>query len=524
VAEPAVLDVAPGACLQYRIVVENVAGDPTGMCALSYDDLMAERTAFASGPTNVQMIGRSCTNLDFSTAFNWDGTDVICKLNTPLKPSETVAVLFEARLADTASIDANAAPENQITVLGASEADCPTVGDPSFSCMDEARIAVDVKTCDLLVTKDVTCDDPRDPSAVFDADIVDALPGSRVGFRVQIENTGEANLPRVTIDDTLGCSPWYVAGTVVADVNGIDVTDCVCPAGGCADFASLSGTKDLTPCIADGMAPAEVLTITFEVKVPDGFVTMGTDEDCVNTVIVGGETDICSASDADPCPDRTDTARINVDVPDISCNKSVCADLNNNGSCTDPGDIVPTADLLVPGASVAYPLTLIYDITVSNSGETDFADARACDLDLVLDLAAGIPGVTIVSCDLDPVSGCASVGALGNGDVGDPPSFVTITCSVRFDDEPAWLNFADLDGDGREACYSNVASAEGDIDGATYCPREASLTVESDGCPARACIEMPFIPTVSEWGMLILALLLMIGAKIHFGRGRYQFA
>lgn len=522
VAEPSILEVTPGACLQYRIVVENASADPNALCALKFDDLMSESGNFQSGPSNVQLVGRSCTNLTFSSAFNWDGNEVTCKLNAPLNKNESVTVLFEARLADGSSINAAATPTNQIMVMGASESDCPDVGEPSFSCMDDSSIAIDIKTCDLEIAKDVTCDDPRDSGAIFESDIVDALPGSVVGFRILVENTGEANIPSVEIADTLDCASWYVPNSVVADVNGVDVTSCVCPPGGCATIGALNGVKDLTPCLAGGMAPTEILRITFEVKVPDGFAMMGTDEDCVNSVTVGGTTALCQSDDANPCPERTDLARINVDLPEINCDKTVCADFGtggqSDGSCTDPGDLPPASMLQIDGNMVMYPVTLIYEFTVQNKGETDFIDARICDMNFAADLNAAMSEeVVVVSCDLDLVSGCVSVGALGNGDVGDPPSSKTAFCSVRFESEAAWLTLAELSSSGREVCYSNSASAAGDVDGEIYCPREANLTFESDSCSAEACIEMQFIPTMSEWGMVILTLLLLIGAKLRFG-------
>lgn len=40
---------------------------------------------------------------------------------------------------------------------------------------------------------------------------------------------------------------------------------------------------------------------------------------------------------------------------------------------------------------------------------------------------------------------------------------------------------------------------------------------KGEECGALNCPD-PFIPTVSQWGLLIMALLLMIGAKLYFGR------
>jgi hypothetical protein len=49
------------------------------------------------------------------------------------------------------------------------------------------------------------------------------------------------------------------------------------------------------------------------------------------------------------------------------------------------------------------------------------------------------------------------------------------------------------------------------------CPGEDDLAdVNANGIPD--CLEAEFIPTVSTWGLLVLALLLLTGAKLYFGR------
>jgi len=519
IEDPATLDVAPGACLQYRLIVHNIAVDPNPLCALRFDDLMSDKENFQSGPTNVQIIGRSCTNLTFANAFNWDGNDVICRLNNPLQSNQMMFVLFEAKLNPAAGLNADDTPTNRITLMGASENDCPPQGDPTFSCMDDASVAIEIQGCDLEVTKDVTCDDPRLPNAVFASDIVDALPGSRVGFRVQITNAGQVNQPRVDLTDTLGCPLWFVPNSISADIEGTDVETCIC-AGGCNALAQVNGLKDLVPCHAGGLAPGETLTLTFEVEVPADFNLMGVEEDCANVITVRGFTDVCAPSTENPCPERTARAGINVNVPSVGCEKAVCADLLSDGLCDDDAGLGLSNDLMIEGDGLSYPLSLIYQFTVSNTGETDLSDARICDALLIADLTSGIPDVELGACVLNPGTGCGSVGPLGNGDVGDPPSSASVTCSVKFVTETAYKAFAILDSDGRQVCYTNRAVAEGDADSANLCARGPVVTVDSDGCEARVCIEGTLIPTVSEWGMVILTLLLLTAAKVHFGRLR----
>ena len=83
VEDPAVLVVTPGACLQYRIVVDNVSGQ-VPLCAIKFNDQMLDGSGnFASGPANVQVSGpTTCANL--AGDFNWDGVDVLCELDPPL--------------------------------------------------------------------------------------------------------------------------------------------------------------------------------------------------------------------------------------------------------------------------------------------------------------------------------------------------------------------------------------------------------------------------------------------------------
>jgi hypothetical protein len=44
----------------------------------------------------------------------------------------------------------------------------------------------------------------------------------------------------------------------------------------------------------------------------------------------------------------------------------------------------------------------------------------------------------------------------------------------------------------------------------------------SSPCEVPVKVEQCTIPTVSQWGLAVLALLLMIGAKIHFGLRRVE--
>jgi hypothetical protein len=508
VEDPSQLDVAPGACVEYRIITTNLSPEDVLLCALKYNDVMSGAVNFQSGPTDVS-ISRNCSNLDFSTAFNWLGDDVLCLLESPLAKNDSVVVRFQAQLKPADEVELNVKLNNDVLVLGASENDCPEQGEPSFSCMDRADVDIETLGCDFELTKDVTCDDPRDPEAVFTADIVDALPGSKVGFRIRVENTGKVNLPRINITEDLSCSTWFEAGSVVADIDGSDVLACICP-GGCNSIGALGGMKDLSGC--GGFSPGELLTITFEVKVPAMFNMMGTGEDCLNTVTVTAETDSCSSDEKDPCPEREDFARINVDVPRIVCDKEVCADPDDIEGCDNGFSEIVEID----GADANYPLSIIYKLSATNTGETDLINARICDPDLIDDLTSLGAGVEIGPCAINPATGCASLGMLA------PGASQMATCEVKFLTEMAWFEFAGRDDDRSGDCYTNTSRAFADVDPSDYCTREAGLDVQSTDCEAKVCVGMSRIPTMSEWGLVILALLLLVAYKIHFGGRRVQ--
>lgn len=80
----------------------------------------------------------------------------------------------------------------------------------------------------------------------------------------------------------------------------------------------------------------------------------------------------------------------------------------------------------------------------------------------------------------------------------------------------------DMDGDGRpddcDPCPSDAADdSEGDgvCDSDDLCPGQDD-TIDADGNGVADCLGP--VPVVSTWGIAIAALLLLVGAKIRFGR------
>jgi len=481
------LDVTPGSCIQYRIRVQNISPN-LDICALKFDDIMSPNDEFASIPTNVQMVGKSCTNVNFATAFNVIGTDVTCNLNSALTPGSSLSVLFQATL-EVPDGTPDADQLNTITVMGAAEVGnvCPAT--PTFSCMDTDTATVDIEECNFTVDKDVTCDDPRVGTPTYEPegdDLAEALPGAEVGFRIQVTNSGTTNITSVDLTDDLTCSTWFVAGSVVADVNGTAVTNCICtsPVGNCDAVTDLNGVKNLTTCKAAGIAPGQTLTITFRVRSPANFgqamAEMNTPIDCTNTVTVEGITDLCRHPTNNPCPEASSMARINVRVPKLVCDKQVCADLDNNGTCDAAFPFAENLDL--PAESAIYPLTIHWKYIVNNTGETAYSAATITDLQLVTDRNAN--GLVGPSCALNG-GGVANLGAIAQG------GMAMATCSITFPTEQDWLEFAAKDDDGIAGCYRNSATGSGTVNTAGLCARLANTTVNTTPCLADVCIRQP---------------------------------
>jgi uncharacterized repeat protein (TIGR01451 family) len=482
VQDPADLEVTADACVQYRIVVENIsdATPPVDICALRFTDDMINAISFASGPDNVQILPPGICGPGLAPPFNWDGIPSICELPNSLGFGETVTILFEGTLQTPGVVDFLADPLNEILVEGVPDGEC--VFDPlPFSCVDDSSVALDILECGYDVAKDVTCDDPRDPAAVFDPTLVDALPGSTVGFRIQVTNTGEVSLPRVNLTDVLDCPDWFIPNTVVADIDGTDVTACICP-GGCTTAADLDGLKDLDTCLAGGVPVNGVLTITFKVVAPDDFATLGTPIDCTNTITVQAETDVCSFSGANPCPEQLDDASINIEVPGIECEEEICADINNDGDCDDAVDTnsFPGSVLALPcDVNDEFPIRLEYSVKVTNAGELPLLNVQACDNKLLQDAADA--GLIVGACTL-----CTDLGGLA------PGAMTTATCEFEVPDRDTWVNFAGRDDDNDPDCYTNDVTVTGDVDTTGLCTDGADTDVDST-CGGQVCLAPPCV-------------------------------
>lgn len=508
-AEPAL----PGACLQYRIIIDNPptapGAEPAPICALNVADTMTAKDTFSAGPYDVRVTGAACDNL--ASEFNWDGEPVCCSFaSDSFAPGERVVVTFRADVAMDAS--PAAAPINRVDIEGASDGHCAEVCAQSrFSCDAFADVPIDVRDCAFTLEKEVRCD-TADGSGSY-AEKEEALPGSTAEFRFEVCNTGDVDLTGVALDDEMmaSCEGWFIPGSVVCAIAGQPATSCVCLDGSCDTADEIDGLKNLAACRAGGIratvAPPtadECLVCTFKVRVPADYAEKGTDCllpngsdcDCVNTITAEPASDVCHderGGAVNPCDRLVDDARLDVRVPQIECDKESCVDLDRNGTCditVDAGD--PEEPLCVPAADAVYPLRVIwtFEAIAPDPGEAPFAVARVCDKDFrdhaALNAGAGVPAnerVTIVSCDLDAVTGCATVGRL------EPGQTKLARCTLEFPSEAAWRRFAAKENSLDKFCYTNEARASGDIDTAGLCSLGADLTKESDACVHDTCIE-----------------------------------
>jgi len=506
VSDPSVLDVLPGACVQYRITTSNIGSN--AICELRFTDCMASSNAFASGPSDVQQSGdASCANLP---EFNWDCAPFVCELSNSLLPGQKHAITFMGKVAESAGSAVD--PVNHITVEGASF--CAGAAPLYFDCPDVSSVGLNVSTCGIAVQKDVTCDDPASPNAIWEPNLVEAIPGATIAFRLRVTNTGEVSWPRVGLFDTLGCPDWLVPGSVTADIGGADVTACICTSG-CTTLGDVNGIKDLEACVPGGLAPGNVLTVTLELSVPADFSDTDTAVDCVNNIQAQGYSDVCSVDTDAACATGVDSAEINVLVPSMTCDKAVCADVDDNGDCDGANDHPFTDSLELP-CDVEFPIRLIYRGQVTNTGETPLTNVQVCDPDLVADAVAA--GISVGPCDLcNDAPPCDGAGdsCAGLADLA-PNASAAATCELVVPSYAAWQAFAARDGADSD-CHSNGIQTVAEVPLDEICSRDAARQVYAS-CGAEACIA-PLCQIAVEKGVRCID-----GCVDRFPQGSAHFA
>ncbi len=447
---------------------------------------------------------------------------------------------------------------NTVTVTGELNDTGICQGGPVSSTCSAEIIAPPV--CSFDVFKDVKCVDEDDTAY---GPYAEALPGSSLRYRVRVVNTSAfVKLPRVCVTDVFcdgaptgcECVDWFDPTSVVATLGPIGsltptvVTDCVSPSFNvtgqrfCVDFLGATCRPDEA-----WIGPGEELIITFDVDVPADYSAgagpnctppTGPNPDCRNDVTVEGYTEFCPTEpDAvDACATGSANAEINVLVPGIECLKEVCIETNDpNALPCDPNDPNAFSNYAAVPCN-AFPFTIVYKLTVINTGETGLTNVQICDPNAVTrgvdgnddddgdddngdDVSTGIsprrlstepwyPGpkhtlagvqrgstVTYLDCDLcddpacmTPGDGCADLVDLL--ECGDSAYAI---CKIHVPDQEAWLALT-----GGEACYTNtsVASATVVVDPdpntpGTICDAGADIDIESVPCEATVCATLP---------------------------------
>jgi hypothetical protein len=409
---------------------------------------------------------------------------------------------------------------------------CVPYDDPATED-DDIIIVADPNTCDasilvpeeceIDVIKDARCDGGS-PTAPW-LDEVDALPGSRVQYRIQVRNLGERPLSRICLtDDHMGICPdldefelvsVMIGGVTIGGVGAPSDFDAFRPDGvtRCFDLCDrpLPARPFLEPRPAGDNMQGEVLTLIYglvmppactlpdcqpDPNAPDNCIPKeecpglpDEDPDCVNTAAAEGYEELAVLPEPPACPDEDDAA-VNVKVPGIECLKEVCVDINNNGNCNDPCDIPFAENVTVPSYAT-YPFRLIYRVTTTNCGEVPLQNVRVCDP--MLRARAQAAGYTFSSSTVMDPSGCMSLGAL------PPCGIVVATMSVIANDpggdESRWKLFTDTTGAGDAACahcadgaccLTNTAMTSASVNPTNLCTQGAETMVTSQ-CSATVC-------------------------------------
>lgn len=332
---------------------------------------------------------------------------------------------------------------------------------------------------DIEVTKQVRCVDPNDPNTPY-SDSVQALPGSQVQFKIEIENTGNVDLA-VDLADTLAAiapamvvDPASLTVTVFRDGGavGTDINAGNADAEGFNDQffppinAFLSNLDGTAVCLgrlngvdacADPATTGDRVVVTFTARVESPECDPNSTVDVTNSITALGDLDfggpgICGLAQGNLADYEAvdffgviDTAREfaqgfddNQVAVDILCRGF--SFLKEVGFPDDPNSFTTDPDaLILPPDAGSYPLIIQYRYTVNNFGQVP-ESVLIEDEYLCADVAAAA-GVSFTVCDVCP-AGTTIVVPAGGSDF--------VTCTVRFDSLAAAQAFMALDdGDPR---------------------------------------------------------------------------
>jgi uncharacterized repeat protein (TIGR01451 family) len=323
------IEYLPGDTILYTINIENTGQDDA--TDVTFTDTIPSNTTFVA--SSVAIDGSPAGILaDFNgTAITvWLGTGASAGNGGTLAVGEQVTVTFEVTINDPT--DSGTTVTNTANVNhkdGTTGLQQPTDSDSDTFDVDGIP--------DIIVQKTST-----------DTNGIEYVPGDTILYTITVQNTGQDDASDVIFIDTIPTHTTFVANSVAIDGS---------PAGVLADFngTALSVWLGTGASAGNGgtLAVGEQVTVTFEVTINDPTDSGTTITNTANINHKDGTTGVQQPTDSD-------SDSFDVDgIPDLTVNKS---NNDTNGIEYLPGD------------------TILYTITVQNTGQDDSTDVTFTDI------------------------------------------------------------------------------------------------------------------------------------------------
>jgi len=446
-------NVEPGDALLYRIVIQNQSG-------LYLNDAELKDTI----PTGTNYVASSVTHPAGSTVVS--ETPVLDITGIDVPAHSQVSITFRVRV--ESPLDPSITEiSNQGTVFydsngdGTNDAIQLTDGDTAQPGEQATVIPVTAGPNFDQTSKAVALQADADGNGVVS-------PEDTLRYTVAIKNTGDQNATGVTFSDPVPIGTTYVPGSVTAT-------------GGSPLYNAGSTQIEWT----GNVAPGSSVMITFDVTVNVGIMvgTVISNQGTVNYASDGGGTnDSTVLTDGDPAePGKQPTEVMAGEMPEGVAIKSV---KDENGGNVEPGDA-----LLY---TIVFRNLSGYDVT-----GIEFTDAIPANTSYVASSVTHPAGSTVVS--ETPVLDITGIDVPAHGQV-------MVTFRALVDSSlPAGVTqvvnqgtvFYDSNGDGTNDAIQLT-------DGDTAQPGEQATVIPVTARPISQ------IPTINEWGVIIMFLLLAV--------------
>ncbi len=335
------------------------------------------------------------------------------------------------------------------------------------------------------------------------------------------------------LEGTPGADDWgpgAFAAPTVSDFNAMSV--CTDPVGPCCTGNTCSMLNDADCTAAGG-------TLTLGLNTVDNPVTCG-DTDCDGDGVIAS---------LDNCPDIANPTQTNSDADSHGDACDNCPTTDNedqaNGDADSFGDACDNCPAVTNEDQANGDADTFGDVC-DNCPADDNQDQLNSDTDTLGDACDNCPLV-----DNEDQADCGANGVGDACDVNTDGDILTDEC----DNCPTRPNDDQADGDGDgvgdvcDNCPVDANPTQTDTDGDTVgdvcdgCPNDANKTDpgicgcgvadvgDSDNDGVLDCVDIcpgaddavfgdctGNIPTVSEWGLVVLALLLLVAGKVYYGR------